>query len=69
MLGGSLVKDVLSKHVTCLLTIRSTLARALVPVFTYPVESDNMPAIRVLEKLGFRLYSAFLYTEVEKYVI
>jgi len=48
-------------------TVRDVLD--LVPVVTYPVESDNMPAIRVLEKLGFRLFSAFLYTEVEKYVI
>jgi len=38
----------------------------IVPIVTYPVESDNIPAIRVLEKLGFRFYSAFLYTEVEK---
>ena len=37
-----------------------------VPIVTYPVESDNTPAIRVLEKLGFRFYSSFLYTEVEK---
>ncbi|MFB0523054.1 MAG: GNAT family N-acetyltransferase [Candidatus Bathyarchaeia archaeon] len=38
----------------------------IVPIVTYPVESNNIPAIRVLEKLGFRFYSSFLYTEVEK---
>ena len=37
-----------------------------VPIVTYPVESDNIPAIRVLEKLGFRFYSSFLYTEAQK---
>jgi len=41
-------------------------ALKLVPIVTYSVDSSNLPAIRVLEKLGFRLYSAFLYTEVEK---
>jgi len=38
----------------------------LVPIVTYPVEYNIIPAVRVLEKLGFRLYSAFLYTEMEK---
>jgi len=38
----------------------------LVPVVTYYVESDNIPAIRVLENMGFRLHSTFLCTEVEK---
>jgi len=41
-------------------------ALKLVPIVTYSVDSNNIPAVRVLEKLGFRLYSAFLYTEVEK---
>jgi len=38
----------------------------LVPIVTYPVEYNIIPAVRVLEKLGFRFHSAFLYTEVEK---
>ena len=38
----------------------------IAPIVTYPVESNNIPAIRVLEKLGFRFYSSFLYTEVQK---
>jgi len=38
----------------------------LVPIVTYYVEYNNIPAVRVLEKLGFRFYSVFLYTEVEK---
>ena len=38
----------------------------IVPIVTYPVESDNIPAVRVLEKLGFRYYSSFLYTEAQK---
>ena len=41
-------------------------ALKIVPMLTYSVDSSNLPAIRVLEKLGFRLYSAFLYTEVKK---
>jgi len=38
----------------------------LVPIVTYTVESNNIPAIRVLEKLGFRFCLAFLYAEVER---
>ena len=50
----------------------STLSYAIrdalkfVPIVTYLVESNITPAIRVLQKLGFRWHSAFLYTEVEK---
>jgi len=50
----------------------STLAYAVsdvlksVPVVTYYVESTNRSTLRVLEKLGFRFHSAFLYTDVEK---
>jgi len=51
----------------------STLAYAvrdaldIVPIVTYYVESNNMPVIRVLEKLGFLFYSAVLCTlEAEK---
>ena len=38
----------------------------LVPIVTYYVESNNIPALRVLEKLGFRFHSAFLYADVKK---
>lgn len=41
-------------------------ALKIVPIVTYPVESDNIAAIRVLGKLGFRFHSSFLYTEVER---
>ena len=37
-----------------------------IPIVTYPVESNNIAAIRVLEKLGFRFHSSFLYTEAVK---
>ena len=41
-------------------------ALKIIPIVTYPVESDNIAAIRVLEKLGFRFHSSFLHTEVER---
>jgi len=53
-------------YATSILSYAVRDALKLVPIVTYSVESDNIPTIRVLEKLGFRLYSAFLYTEVEK---
>lgn len=50
----------------------STLSHAvqdalkIVPIVIYLVKSNNIPAIRVLEKLGYRFYSSFLFTEMER---